>query len=305
MYKDGLFIKATIALLCLASVLINGSCDNAPGAEFEPGFIEYSIDWSEVLQSAAPPQVVRYCIYPSGNGAMIQMEGDSKGFELTLPEDEYRLLVFNCDADNIEFRNLDSFDNAEACIPTSASKADGGAPVATATAIPLYGVVVNSLKIKKGESKRALFTPTPLVGNVLLNIDVKGMEYVASCKASLSGVPSSLNLSKHAVVPNKPTTVTFNTERSEKGVSANIMILGIPGKQGEKPVEPVNNVLILDMTLIDGTTASASADLGDKLADIDSPDVVLDVEASVTKSPDFTVHILRWEIALGDSLIIE
>lgn len=289
-------------MFCLVSTLMGGSCEKGAEPGTPDGLVSYSINWEKALSACSIPKTVRYCIYPSGNGPMIQMEGDAVNFKLVLPPDTYRLLIFNCDADNINFRNLNKFETAEAYIQAT-TKADA---LSQPSVTPLYGLVIDSLAVKQGQSSEIAICPTPLVQNIALNINITGMEHIQNCQGSLSGVASSLNLSRQMVVPDKPTTVTFDTHCSEKGISARVMILGVAAQKDDDPdPEPIKNVLTLDIQMKDGTTVTSTADLGDKLSDITDPDIKVDIEATVTQGLTFTVTINHWEIAPGDGLIIE
>ena len=47
---------------------------------------------------------------------MVQTDGDANSMMLFLPPATYKILVFNYDAKNIDFRNMSRFDEAEAYI---------------------------------------------------------------------------------------------------------------------------------------------------------------------------------------------
>lgn len=302
MCKKSLFIKTSVAIFCLVSTLVSGSCEKGAEPNTSDGLVSYSINWEKALSACSIPKTVHYCIYPSGNSPMIQMEGDATKFNLVLPPDTYRLLIFNCDADNIDFRNLNKFETAEAYIRAT-TKADASSQPGI---IPLYGLVIDSLAVKQGQSSEIAISPTPLVQNIALNINVAGMEHIQNCQGSLSGVASSLNLSRQSIVPDQPTTVTFDTQCTEKGISARVMILGVAASKDDEPdPEPIKNVLSLDIRMKDGTTVTSTADLGDKLSGITGPDIKVDIEATVTQALTFTVTINHWEVAPGDGLIID
>ena len=67
---------------------------------------------------------------------MVQTDGDAKSMMLFLPPATYKILVFNYDAKNIDFRNMSRFDEAEAYILQT--KATGQASQGIT---PLYGFV--------------------------------------------------------------------------------------------------------------------------------------------------------------------
>lgn len=266
------------------------------------GFISYSLKWEQAMSGYKNPQKLRYCFYPQEKGAMTQIEGNADGLQFTLPPDKYRLLIFNCDADNIQFRNMESFETAEAYIPET--KASGSV---TSGRTPLYGIAINDLKVEadEGTQNKREFSPTPLIREVTLDIKVDGMEYIKDCKGGLSGVPSAFNLSKLEIVPDKTTTVNFETTPSKEGVKANIMILGTAPKQGETPPTTPTNEVKLDFTLTDGSTSSSTLDLGESIGTTEGNNVNVDVSVTVEKTASFTVKIDKWEVSAGDNMVIE
>lgn len=266
------------------------------------GFISYSLKWEQAMSGYKNPQKLRYCFYPQEKGAMTQIEGNADGLQFTLPPDKYRLLIFNCDADNIQFRNMESFETAEAYIPET--KASGSV---TSGRTPLYGIAINDLKVEadEGTQNKREFSPTPLIREVTLDIKVDGMEYIKDCKGGLSGVPSAFNLSKLEIVPDKTTTVNFETTPSKEGVKANIMILGTAPKQGETPPTTPTNKVKLDFTLTDGSTSSSTLDLGESIGTTEGNNVNVDVSVTVEKTASFTVKINKWEVSAGDNMVIE
>lgn len=266
------------------------------------GFISYSLKWEQAMSGYKNPQKLRYCFYPQEKGAMTQIEGNADGLQFTLPPDKYRLLIFNCDADNIQFRNMESFETAEAYIPET--KASGSV---TSGRTPLYGIAINDLKVEadEGTQNKREFSPTPLIREVTLDIKVDGMEYIKDCKGGLSGVPSAFNLSKLEIVPDKTTTVNFETTPSKEGVKANIMILGTAPKHGETPPTTPTNEVKLDFTLTDGSTSSSTLDLGESIGTTEGNNVNVDVSVTVEKTASFTVKINKWEVSAGDNMVIE
>lgn len=266
------------------------------------GFISYTLKWEQAMSGHETPKKLRYCFYPMEKGAMTQIEGDADGLKFTLPPDKYRLLVFNCDADNIQFRNMETYETAEAFIPKT--KASGSV---VSGRIPLYGIAINDLIVEadEGTENKREFSPAPLIREVTLDIKVGGMEYIKDCKGELSGVPAAFSLSKLEIVPDKTTTVNFEATPSEEGVKASIMILGTAPKHGEDPPSTSANEVKLDFTLTDGSTTSATIDLGESIGNTEGNNVNVDVSVTVEKTASFTVKINNWEVSAGDNMVIE
>lgn len=299
--KKRLYFGIVIAISLIIMTLTE--CCNEENPETRQGYINYSFKWDKVLAGHPAPQRLTYCFYSSDNGPMFQFESDSNGLKTALPPDTYKLLIYNCDVKNIHFRDMEQFETAKACILASKAAEESGTSVD-----PLYGVAIEEFIVKEGEATPVEFTPTPLVREVNLKIKVNGANYVTCCKGSLSGVASTLSLSKQEVIADTPTTVTFETTPSAEGISANVVILGKPVKKEEGQDPPVtlpNNEVTLDFTLEDGSTVTSTIDLGNSINNTEGTDIDVDVEATIEKGPVFSVTITHWEVASGDNLTIE
>lgn len=284
-------------VLMIIICFIKCSTKNAP-EETSHGFIKYILKWDQSLSSYKAPEKIRYCFYPVDKGAMMQIESDSTGLQFTLPPDKYRLLVFNCDADNISFRYMDSFETAEAYIPET--KATGSRMSAD---IPFYGSVIDNLLVEanNGESNEQVFMPSPLIREVTLNIKVNGMEYVKSCNGKLTGVPAAFNLSKQAIVPDKVTTINFEPTPSVEGLQTKVLILGTPSQSGSNSPALPSNEVKLDFTLTDGSTASSTINLEDSITEAEGSKVNVDVAITVEKGATFSITVKKWNVSAGVS----
>lgn len=304
-----MIIRGEIGCSCgiAACILMIITCFIKCSTKEEPeqssyGFISYSLKWEQALSGYESPKKVRYCFYPMEKGAMTQIEGDADGLKFTLPPDKYRLLVFNCDADNIEFRNMNTYETAEAFIPET--KATG---TRASVRTPLYGIASNELEVEanEGTNNEREFKMASLIREVTIDIKVDGMEHIKECKGELSGIPAAFNLSKQEIVPDKTTTVNFETTTSAEGVKTNLLILGTAPKTGEKPPVLPTNEVKLDFTLNDGSTISSSLDLGNSIGEAEGDHVNVDVSVAVEKNVTFSVTIKNWEVSAGDNMTIE
>lgn len=103
------------SICCIITTLIKCSKEKTPDLE-QQGHVQYSFKWEKLLKGYPVPEQVRYCFYPTDGGSVIQMDDDANGMNFTLPPARYKLLVFNCDAADIAFRNTNKFETAEAYI---------------------------------------------------------------------------------------------------------------------------------------------------------------------------------------------
>ncbi|RHJ78701.1 DUF5119 domain-containing protein [Parabacteroides sp. AM08-6] len=295
------FLSAGIVFMTLIIVVSMIKCTDEKGEEEQlQGNVYYSFNWNNVLSETSAPQHLRYCFYPIESGSVIQMDDDADGMSFTLPPARYKVLIFNCDADNIAFRNTNKFETAEAYIPETKSK-----NIEHSGDIPLYGIVNEELIVKAGENSPIEFIPVPLTRKVSIHIKVDGMEHITECKGSISGMATTINLSKQEVLPEATTEIPFQTTTSEEGVDANILMLGKPTEEGETPPVISSHEVKLDFTLTDGSTASTAIDLGNSIEETEGSTIDVSIEATVAKGIAFTVNVKQWKVAPGDKLTIE
>lgn len=298
--KTNIILKTSIASLLILALVLECSCERSEAPErISSGFITYTLRWDSAIPGFPIPEKIRYCIYPSEGGPMIQTDGDASGIKLALPPGTYKMLVFNYDAHNIDFRNMSSFDKAEAYIAqTKATEA--GSPAIT----PLYGFIIDSLEVTPDEDNSETLKPTPLVRHVTFSVKVDKPEEIQACEGSLSGVSTSLNLSTRKVMTQTATKVKFDMETSDKGANGDLIILGTAASPEEEQ-KPATHQVTIDFTLSDGSTVSSTADLENKLDEIETPHINVTINATVEKSPNFKIRLNNWEIAPGEETTID
>lgn len=302
MCKTSPFANLTLAACCIFNCLVYCSCEKASDTESRKGFVSYTIDWSKVLPGFQAPAQLSYCFYPAGGGAMIQVNSENAaGLRFSLPVDQYKVIVFNCDPQAVPVRHTDKFDICEAYLPaTKASEA------ISSDLQPLYGVVIDTLTIASGHTQTVELVPEPFVQHIAIKVNIQGAEYMTGCRASLSGVVTALNLSTRQRVAYTPTVVSFDAQQTTSGVSADVIVLGIAsGEEDGQP--PVSNEIQLDFTLRDGSTVSTAVDMSNQLGNLDNGTKHIDVEieATIEKEPVFSVTLTGWKVGPGDSSVIE
>lgn len=295
----------------MAAAALGCGCDKTsepPVVDPVKGSIHYTFNWEKILPGCSIPDSLHYCFYPLHGGPMLQIESDSKGLRFALAPDDYQLLIFNCDANNILFANMDTYATAEARL-LPVTKAGENLP----SAAPLYGIAIDSLSIRANQRVEQEYVPHPLVQRVSFNVKVDGMQYIKECEGTLSGVASTLNLSKQSILPGNPARVSFQTERTESGIAGNVFILGAPKKKdpeqdpGEQP-KPESHQVIFDFTLVNGNTISSTVDLGHTLTENENDlahDVVVDMDVVVEVGATFSITLKSWTVGTGDNTTIE
>lgn len=295
------YLSAIISLLLffIIGTMIKCSNQNNPEQE-QQGQVYYSFDWCNLMSGSTSPKQLRYCFYPKDGGPAIMMDYGTGNLTFTLPPASYKVLIFNCDADNLAFRNLMDYETAEAYIPVT--KATDGTQTGN---IPLYGITSEEIKVIAGENNPVEFKLEPLIRRISINVKLQGAEHVSDCCGSISDMPAAINLSRQTIVPDVTVNINFKTTPTAEGVEASVIALGKPtDKTGEQPEAPVHTVT-LEITLQDGSSASTSIEIGDEIENTDGPDVDVNIDATVTPGPTMTLTINHWEVAPGDSLVIE
>lgn len=292
------YLVAFFVLLCT-----NGcKCEKTPDAVSDPGFMAYTFDWKNILPGYPIPGTLRYCFYPSDRGAMIQMDNDNiERMRFALPPDQYKVIIFNCDADAIPVRNIKQFDESEAFLPTVSFK--DAVQKANANQMPLYAVIIDTLLITPRLDSEIRVTPQSLAQPVGIKVNIKGMEYIKECKSSLSGVLTAINLSTRKPVPGHSNTVVFETRRTSEGIEGNAMILGIASPtESTDELADLSHQLTLDFTFIDGSTVSSTVDLENQLATIEGETnpVEIEIDALIKRDPSFSVVLNGWKAEWGN-----
>lgn len=184
MCKTSLLLKTMITVLLFTLLVLRCGYDRSTEPESTPGYISYTLQWDSVIPGQPIPELIRYCIYPSEGGPMIQTDGDATGIKLCLPPDKYNILVFNYDARNIDFRHMENYEEAEAYL--RCTDAEG---ILKGGFTPLYRVVVESVIISPGMESTQVITPVPIVQPALFADKVK------------AGLSTSLKMSESKTLP--------------------------------------------------------------------------------------------------------
>ena len=94
--KTSIILKISIAVLFIIGMVLECSCERSEEPEKRgTGYITCTLRWDSVVAGSPVPEKLRYCIYPSEGGPMIQTDGNANGITLFLPPDKYNVLVFN------------------------------------------------------------------------------------------------------------------------------------------------------------------------------------------------------------------
>ena len=155
--KTSIILKISIAVLFIIGMVLECSCERSEEPEKRgTGYITCTLRWDSVVAGSPVPEKLRYCIYPSEGGPMIQTDGNANGITLFLPPDKYNVLVFNYDAKNIGFRNMSKFEEAEAYISSLEDL-----EACQDEVIPLYVATIRSVEVEGDTEKHKELTLSP------------------------------------------------------------------------------------------------------------------------------------------------
>lgn len=155
--KTSIFLKISIAFLFIIGMVLECSCERSDESrKGGTGYITCTLRWDSLIPGFSAPEKLRYCIYPSEGGPMIQTDGSANGITLFLPPDKYNVLIFNYDAENIDFRNMSKFEEAEAYISLTKDE-----ETCQEEAIPLYVASIRSMEVKADMEKHKELTLSP------------------------------------------------------------------------------------------------------------------------------------------------
>lgn len=299
MHKVSHFAKIGLAASLMLSGISGCKCEKTFDTASNQGFVAYTFDWKNIQPGFPVPQTLRYCFYPSGNGAMIQMDSDNmERMRVALPIDQYKVIIFNCDNDVTPVRNTKQFDESEAFLPT-VSFTDA-IEKARSDRNPLYAIVIDTLQITPKLDKEIRLIPEPLTRTIDIKINIGETNYIKECRGSLSGVVTALNLSTRRANPDCPTTVTFQTQQTDKGIEGKAIVLGIADREGKEGLSGPPPQITLDFTFTDGTTASSTMDIGNQLiaAGPGTEPIHIEIDALLKHKPAFSVVFNSWKTEL-------
>ncbi len=267
--------------------LIKCSCGEEETPKARYGFVTFTTQWNSLLPGHMTPKTLRYCFYPSGNGAMIQTEGDANNLKFALPPDTYRVLVFNCDVENIEFSSMQKFDAAEASLNSSAEQKEY-------MPSPLYAVTIDQLTVSPGNTTSLSIEPKPLMQHIVFNIKVENGQSIRHCSASLSGISPAIKFRNRNRKDSSSVSIPFSMEKTDEGFMRNILLLDAQNDTATKRSE--SNMLKLDFLLTNNRIVSSTVDLGMLLSIHDNQNIQVEVNASIDNTSSTSITFRNWEV---------
>lgn len=220
---------------------------------------------------------------------MIQTEGDGYSLKMPLPPDTYRVLIFNCDVEDVRFLSMNKFEAAEASVVSASAQQEIRLPAA-----PLYIGYVEKITILPGQTIEQKVQPKPFVQQITLTVNVDNDHSISTCSATLSGIAASMNLSTRSQGASPHSSIPFRMEKTKNGFSKSLLVLDIP--EGSISVQQPNSTLQLHFDLADRHTASTTIDLGNMLMQYDRQNILIEVNATIIRAATSSVELHGWQV---------
>lgn len=250
-----------------------------------------TLNWEALPPESNQPDNISFIFYSSSEKNIYKFNSQKNELKASLPSGTYKVLIFNDNVQGVQFRNMESYEKAEAFLG-SQSKAEN---VMQAPDL-LYGTSIDQFIVNKNQDITQEITPQKLVQNISFKIAVDKITEVKECSGTISGVSSALNLSKNAIVQEAPSCTTpITATHTGTAIIANVVVLGIQPKCEAQP--DIQNIVKLNFTLHDGTTATAETDLTEKMQQTDNKDIEIEIESHIDPNGviTLTATVSVWE----------
>lgn len=252
------------------------------------GKIIFTVEWDSVVTETMKPEKLYFCLYPSNNGAMIQMESGVDGINMTLPPDTYRLLVFHNNIEEVNFNYISSFDSAKIGMKS---------PEKEECRInkPIYSAVLEDIVLEPGENKAVTIKLESLVQELSLEIELSNPEAITTCEASLIGAPASLKLTSRASSDEEIIALPFSLKKRKNLFSGSRLLFDGKKQENEAGVAESQQLLV-EVTMKNGKKVSSTLDLKQLIDDFNHQPVLIHLDATVQTSPSATLVFDDWSI---------
>ncbi len=314
-------------------LLLAGACTEEDlDKRAEIGYVEVALNWG-----SARPAGKQFIFYPvDGEQALVynndapecNSEDGFNGFRGQLPTGNYRMLVMNTDAANLEFRNMGKYETAEVGVVKKAgAKASRSTQQeALANRIEQAGNLMfangfdrsegeegdpSTLTVPYQETVKKTSTPHLSVKQVQLYFKIDRPEVIAACSGVFTGVSESLNLSTGRCSTTSA-SVDFDATKPQKGQSYNfvagfsVLDLLMP-EAGASGI----HVVYLKLTKADGTSVNVSIDVTGTMEEIIEAgggvipiDIPLEVELKVMEDGTLKSDVRPWTGGTGSGTVV-
>ena len=257
------------------------------------GRIRLVLDWRT---RAAHTGVFDYYFYAEDNPVPLVRRGDASGYEGTIPQGRYGVVVCNPDGVNLDLSMNNGYFGARASARSSAfSKGEGRVISQPGN---LYGTGEEEVVATAAVGKTIVLTPACLTKEVVLNIRIEGSGDVSVVSGELSGIPPEVCIPTGKLCEGNYGSVCFPTEACGLNCyTASLSLFGLrPGNEGEDFKVPAN--LSLTVKQRDGLSFVAQTDVTDQVNEAIINGLTARIELDLTVHPleagGYTIEITDW-----------
>lgn len=261
--------KLTYVLTCglLLAALAGGSCvKQGLDLREQVGFVRIDLQW----ENGSVPEGSEFYFYTENGDFVQSCKCSAEGFRGTLPMGNYKIIVWNTDARNVELSNMEKHTTAVVRVKADETAANrNGSCIAQPDNLLLASAFNEAefMEVPYRDSVIMSASPKGLVKKVHLVFKVDNADAVKLVSGSLSGVSSGLQCSSVSCT-NDPRSVNFQIKQDNFSqnydYSADISVLDLV-----LPSDGVSgsHVLVLEV-VVDGVTYHMNIDLTGTIDDL-------------------------------------
>ena len=255
------------------------------------GRIRLVLDWRT---RATHTGVFDYYFYAEGNPVPLVRRVDASGYEGTIPQGRYGVVVCNPDGVNLDLSMNNGYSGARASARPSASSK--GAVGVICQPGNLYGTGEEEV-VATAVGKTIVLTPACLIKEVILNIRIEGNGDVSVVSGELSGIPPEVCIPTGELCEGNYGSVCFPTEASGPNqYTASLSLFGLrQGKGGDIKI-PVNLSLTVEQK--DGLSFVSHTDVTDQVNEAITNGLTARIELDLTVHPlatgGYAIEVTGW-----------
>lgn len=283
-------------ILTMASCQFSENCDYT-------GDVQLTMDWESLWGNLQKPDSLQVLFYKNSKSPLRK---DLYGHTTdtiynNIPSGNTNMIIFN-KPENVQLHSPSELSNAELRLPTYFEgniKAVNECPMICEVnddiVVPIEGMTEHSI------------SPLPIVRQLsfVVNVIREGVTgELATCSASLSGIPTGYSLSRKEATQTKA-TVFFSLSKDKGDLdsfSHSFFVLGVNPDQPDR--ESIPKKLSISVTLDDGETKDAEFDLTKQLNEFTSNIFRCEVSVKIT-ALSTEITIVKWEQGTWEQITIQ
>lgn len=256
------------------------------------GKIRLVLDWGTRTVHAG---AFDYYFYAEDNPVPLVRRGDASGYEGTIPQGRYGVVVCNPDGVNLDLLMNDGYFGAHAiACPSISSKGTVGMISQPGN---LYGAGEEKVVATAAVSKIIVLTPVCLIKEIILNIRIEGSGEILVVSGELSGVPPEVCIPTGELCRGSYASVCFPAEANGMNrYTASLSLFGLRPESEEEFNEPASLSLTVEQK--DGQSFISYTDVTDQINEAVHNGLTARIELDLTVHPlktgGYTIEIIGW-----------